>query len=46
MHTIHFVRHGQSYANAGGVTQPNAEIELTELGHGQARLVASIFPIC
>ena len=45
MHTIHFVRHGQSYANAGGVTQPNAETELTELGHGQARLVASIFPI-
>lgn len=43
--TIHFVRHGQSEANAGGITQPNAEIQLTELGHKQARLVASMLPV-
>lgn len=45
MHTIHFVRHGQSEANAGGITQPNAEIQLTELGHEQARFVASMLPV-
>lgn len=42
--TIHFVRHGQSLANAGGITQPNADIELTDLGHEQARIVASMLP--
>lgn len=45
MHTVHFVRHGQSFANAGGVTQPNAEIQLTGLGHEQACLVASMLPV-
>lgn len=36
MKKIYLVRHGQSTANAGGEAQPNAEIELTALGHQQA----------
>lgn len=39
MRTIHFIRHGESVANAGGLTQANAEISLTDLGHKQASLV-------
>ena len=44
MKTIHFVRHGQSVANAGGKTMPNAQIPLTEQGHEQARKVAGMLP--
>lgn len=44
MKTIHFVRHGQSLANAGGKTMPNAQIPLTEKGHGQAKTVAGMLP--
>lgn len=40
MKKIYLVRHGQSTVNAGGEAQPNAEIELTELGHHQAQEVA------
>ena len=32
MKTIYFVRHGESVANAGGITIPNAKIPLTEKG--------------
>ena len=45
MKTIHFVRHGESVANAGGVTMPNAQIPLTEKGHEQAKLVAEMLPV-
>ncbi len=40
MKKIYLVRHGQSTANAGGVAQRNADIELTELGRRQAYDVA------
>ena len=40
MKTIYFIRHGESIANAGGMTMPNAQIPLTEKGHGQAKLLA------
>ena len=40
MKKIYLVRHGQSTANAGGEIQPNAKIELTELGHKQAEEAA------
>lgn len=40
MKKIIFVRHAQSEANAGGVSKPNASIELTEKGLGQAQLLA------
>ena len=36
LRTLYFVRHGQSLANAGGVTMPNAEIPLTDLGQRHA----------
>ncbi|MFT0214013.1 histidine phosphatase family protein [Pseudomonas sp. F1_0610] len=36
MKKIVFFRHAQSVANIGGVSQPNAEIELTAFGHQQA----------
>lgn len=38
--TIVFVRHGQSEANAGGVTIGHAEVSLTEDGHAQAQRLA------
>ena len=40
MKQIYLIRHGQSTSNAGGEAQPNHEIELTDLGHSQAREVA------
>lgn len=40
MKKIYLVRHGQSTTNAGGQMMPNADIELTDLGHQQARGVA------
>lgn len=45
MKTIYFVRHGESVANAGGITIPNAKIPLTEKGHEQAKLVAEMLPV-
>ncbi len=38
--TIVFVRHGQSQANAGGVTIGHAEVSLTDEGHAQAQRLA------
>ena len=40
MKKIVFVRHGQSVANAGGVTMEHAEIPLSPLGMQQAALLA------
>lgn len=40
MKQIYLVRHGQSTSNAGGEAQPNAQIELTELGQQQVAEVA------
>ena len=44
MRTVTFVRHGQSFANAGGVTMEHAAIPLTELGRQQAVAVVSLLP--
>ena len=44
MRTITFVRHGQSFANAGGVTMEHSAIPLTELGRRQAVAVVSLLP--
>jgi broad specificity phosphatase PhoE len=44
MRTITFIRHGQSAANAGGVTQENHAIPLTALGHRQAAHIAGLLP--
>ncbi len=41
MKTITFVRHGQSTANAGGVTMAHDAIPLTALGHRQAQALAA-----
>jgi broad specificity phosphatase PhoE len=40
--TLTFVRHGQSLANAGGVTMPHHAIPLTALGHRQAGRLAQL----
>jgi 2,3-bisphosphoglycerate-dependent phosphoglycerate mutase len=37
---VWLIRHGQSQANAGEATQTPASIQLTELGHQQAKSVA------
>lgn len=42
---IYFVRHGQSTANAGGVTMAHAEIPLSDLGRRQANLVAELLDV-
>jgi len=42
---IYFVRHGQSTANAGGVSMAHAEIPLSELGRRQAALVAGLLEV-
>jgi len=42
---IYFVRHGQSTANAGGVTMAHAEIPLSELGRRQARMIATLLDV-
>lgn len=44
MRIMTFIRHGQSLANAGGVTMAHAEIPLTDLGSKQAKTVASFLP--
>ena len=43
MLTVHFVRHGESAANAGTATSDPALIPLTEKGWEQARAVAESF---
>jgi len=45
MRTLTFVRHGQSLANAGGVTMEDALIPLTDLGLAQAAAVAERLPV-
>lgn len=40
MKKIWFIRHAESSANKGGVSQPNADIKLTDAGLKQAELVA------
>jgi broad specificity phosphatase PhoE len=42
--TVWLVRHGQSVANAGGITRDFGEIPLTALGQQQAELFAQNFP--
>ncbi len=42
---IYFVRHGQSTANAGGVTMAHAAIPLSELGRRQAAMVAELLDV-
>ena len=41
---IYLVRHGQSQANAGGMTLENPLVPLTELGELQARAIAPLLP--
>jgi broad specificity phosphatase PhoE len=41
---IYLVRHGQSQANAGGMTLENAIVPLTPLGDSQARAIAALLP--
>ncbi|HGY9638058.1 histidine phosphatase family protein [Pseudomonas juntendi] len=45
MLTVHFVRHGESAANAGTATSDPALIPLTEKGWEQARTVAATFDL-
>lgn len=42
--TLFLIRHGQSQANAGGVTLENPLVPLTELGERQARALAALLP--
>ncbi len=42
--TIYLIRHGQSQANAGGITLENPLVPLTGLGELQARAVADLLP--
>jgi alpha-ribazole phosphatase len=42
--TLFLIRHGQSQANAGGVTLENSVVPLTDLGHRQARTLATLLP--
>lgn len=44
MTTVYFVRHGQSLANAGGVTMAHHEIPLTQTGRSQASALAALLP--
>lgn len=44
MRTILLVRHGQSQANAGGVTTAHHAIPLTRIGHAQAHALADRLP--
>jgi len=45
MRTLTLVRHGQSLANAGGLTMENKHIPLTDRGREQAALVAELLPL-
>ncbi len=42
---IYFVRHGQSTANAGGMTMEHADIPLSQLGRAQATLLAALLEV-
>jgi broad specificity phosphatase PhoE len=42
---IYFVRHGESVANAGGVTMEHALIPLSSLGRAQAEAIATVLAI-
>lgn len=42
--SIHFVRHGQSHSNVGGLTMAHHAIPLTTVGHAQARTLAKLLP--
>jgi broad specificity phosphatase PhoE len=42
--TITFVRHGQSTANAGGITMDHDAIPLSELGELQAKTLSKLLP--
>lgn len=42
---IYYVRHGESVANAGGITMEHHVIPLSEKGHQQAKAVANLLPI-
>ncbi|HTC54504.1 MAG TPA: histidine phosphatase family protein [Steroidobacteraceae bacterium] len=42
--TLLLIRHGQSQANAGGVTLENSLVPLTELGERQALALAALLP--
>jgi broad specificity phosphatase PhoE len=42
--TLYFVRHGESVANAGGITMEHASIPLTPHGRAQALAVAAALP--
>ncbi|MDP4302964.1 histidine phosphatase family protein [Leptothrix discophora] len=44
LRSLTFIRHGQSLANAGGVTMPHHAIPLTPLGHRQAERLAGLLP--
>jgi alpha-ribazole phosphatase len=44
MRTVTFVRHGQSLANAGGITVAHHAIPLTDLGRRQAEWLALALP--
>jgi len=45
MKTITFVRHAESVANAGGVTMPHDAIPLSDLGHQQAKMLATLIDV-
>ena len=45
MTRIYFVRHGESIANAGGVTMEHALIPLSPLGYAQADAVATLLDV-
>lgn len=42
---IYFVRHGQSTANAGGMTMEHAQIPLSDLGYVQAAMLAQLLDV-
>ena len=42
--TLFLIRHGQSQANAGGITLENPLVPLTEVGELQARTLAALLP--
>lgn len=45
MKTLTFIRHGQSVANAGGITMAHDAIPLTELGRLQAQALAAVLDL-
>lgn len=45
MKTLTFIRHGESIANAGGVTMAHDAIPLSELGKAQAQALAAVLDL-